>query len=155
MTEKYHWVYIKDYPELITFFKEWHSIPRIGNGHLFSRIIQILQNKTGLNNRELAKELGVSKSLISQSRVYLKFASVRLKEYVKNESIGINTAYKLTRLERWEEYEYLPPRDYLLPNVPSWIEPIRDYAVKRYQKIWAEWKHKHDEENSRDSIREA
>lgn len=141
--KKYDWVLNRDYPDLIQFFKDWHLRGKTGNGDLFARIISKLQSQTGMSNNQLAKEIGVSKGLISQSRTYLRLSSPELQKWVQDNSVAINTAYKLTRLENYEDYERVPSQEYLIKNVPPWIKPIRDYYLARYEEWRLKWLRKY------------
>lgn len=125
----YDYFLSKGQDELISLFKEFHRHGREGHGHFFARIIVKLQFLTGLSNKELAKELGVSKSLISQAKSYLQLASPRLVEWVKQNSLAINSAYSYARIESYREYdnwipEWIGDQPSRLRKAPPWIMEI-------------------------------
>ena len=150
--KKYGWILEKDYPELIAFFKKWHLNGQSGNGDLFARMIIRIFALTGMSNIELAKELGISKGLVSQAKSYLRNASPRLIEYAQNNFTGINTLYGLSRIENYEEYERTIPgwldSRFGIPysrtekdTVPTWIRDILIRAIPHVRQITeGEWK---------------
>lgn len=128
----------KDYQELIQFFKKWHKPNSSGHGDLFSRIIVKIQYVTKLSNRKLAKELGTSKSLITQAKTYLRLASPRLIDFVRKNYCGINTAYFYARIENYEKYHGIIPEsalEHVNKNAPHWIINICSNLEPLYHEI--------------------
>lgn len=143
---KYEWILRNEHPTLIDFFKKWHLNGKSGNGDLFARIIIGIYAQTGMSNAELAKELGISKGLVSQAKSYLGNASDRLIEYVQKNLVGISTAYGLARIENYEEYDFIIPEwvhsRFGLPHsrtaydpTPSWIREILSCAVPHFREV--------------------
>jgi len=127
----------KSTEELIEFFKEFHLGGRVGHGHLFASLIEKVRVMNNLSNKETAKLLGISKSLVYQAKYYLNYASNDLMQWIEEKSVGINKAYWLTRIENYEHHNNLLPwrlLDFIsLKNAPIWIysiclrtEPIRN-----------------------------